>query len=37
MPKKPPMNADERGFEEGKGQFLVYQAEDGTLKLDVRL
>ena len=22
---------------QGKGQFLVYQAEDGTLKLDVRL
>ena len=31
------MNTDERGLEKAKGQFLVYQAEDGKLKLDVRL
>jgi len=29
------MNKHELG--PSKGQFLVYQAEDGTLKLDVRL
>lgn len=28
---------NEHGVEAAKGQFLVYQAEDGTLKLDVRL
>lgn len=33
---KPQMNTDERGLETAKGQFLVYQAEDGKLKLDVR-
>ena len=27
----------ENKIEQGKGQFLVYQAEDGKLKLDVRL
>jgi len=37
MPKKPQMNTDEHGLESAKGQFLVYQAEDGALKLDVRL
>jgi hypothetical protein len=37
MPKKPQMGADEHGLETAKGQFLVYQAEDGRLKLDVRL
>jgi len=31
------MNTDEHGLEKAKGQFLVYQAEDGKLKLDVRL
>jgi hypothetical protein len=35
MPKKPQMDADEHGLETAKGQFLVYQAEDGNLKLDV--
>lgn len=30
------MNTDERGLEAAKGQFLVYQAENGKLKLDVR-
>ena len=29
--------AEEHGKESAKGQFLVYQAEDGKLKLDVRL
>ncbi|UCZ55772.1 virulence RhuM family protein [Desulfurispirillum indicum] len=37
MPKKPQMDTNEDGYEPAKGQFLVYQAEDGTLKLDVRL
>ncbi len=37
MPKKPQMDTDEDGLEPAKGQFLVYQAEDGRLKLDVRL
>ena len=37
MAKKPQMNTHEYGLEPAKGQFLVYQAEDGTLKLDVRL
>jgi len=37
MPKKPQMDAEEHGLEPAKGQFLVYQAEDGRLKLDVRL
>ena len=36
MKEKPQMNAGELGSEEAKGQFLVYQAEDGQLKLDVR-
>ena len=40
MPNKskiePPLNPDEHGLEPAKGQFLVYQAEDGKLKLDVR-
>ena len=34
---KPQMDTDGHGLEQAKGQFLVYQAEDGTLKLDVRL
>jgi hypothetical protein len=34
--KEPPLNPDASGFEPAKGQFLVYQAEDGKLKLDVR-
>ena len=34
---KPQMETDGHGLEKGKGQFLVYQAEDGTLKLEVRL
>ena len=33
---KPPLNPDDNGLEHAKGQFLVYQAEDGKLKLDVR-
>ncbi len=33
---KPQGNKDEHGLEPAKGQFLVYQAEDGKLKLDVR-
>jgi hypothetical protein len=33
---KPQTNNDEYGLEPAKGQFLVYQAEDGKLKLDVR-
>ncbi len=37
MSKEPQINTDEHGLEAAKGQFLVYQAEDGTLKLDVRL
>jgi len=36
MPKKPQTGTDELGLERSKGQFLVYQAEDGKLKLDVR-
>lgn len=31
------MSINERELEEPKGQLLVYQAEDGTLKLNVRL
>jgi hypothetical protein len=34
--KEPPLNPDDHGSEPTKGQFLVYQAEDGKLKLDVR-
>ncbi len=34
--KPPPLNPDDHGWEPAKGQFLVYQAEDGKLKLDVR-
>ena len=34
--KEPPLNPDDHGLEPAKGQFLVYQAEDGKLKLDVR-
>ena len=30
-------NSENYTIEQSKGQFLVYQAEDGTLKLDVRL
>jgi hypothetical protein len=30
-------NPENHAIEQSKGQFLVYQAEDGTLKLDVRL
>ena len=30
-------SSDEFGGDEARGQFLIYQAEDGTLKLDVRL
>ena len=33
----PQMDTDGYGLEKARGQFLVYQAEDGTLKLDVRL
>ena len=33
---KPHTNSDENALEPAKGQFLVYQAEDGKLKLDVR-
>jgi len=33
---KPQGNKDEHGLESAKGQFLVYQAEDGKLKLEVR-
>jgi hypothetical protein len=33
---KPQMNTDENGLGSAKGQFLIYQAEDGKLKLDVR-
>ena len=36
MPQKPQTNA-EHGPDPAKGQFLVYQAENGELKLDVRL
>ena len=25
------------GFNSGRGQFIVYEAEDGQLKIDVRL
>jgi hypothetical protein len=32
-----PTATDEQSLEEAKGQFLVYQAENGRLKLDVRL
>lgn len=34
--KEPPSNPEDHGLEPAKGQFLVYQAEDGKLKLDVR-
>jgi hypothetical protein len=34
--KEPPLNPDDSSLESAKGQFLVYQAEDGKLKLDVR-
>lgn len=34
---EPQLNLDDHGLEQAKGQFLVYQAEDGKLKLDVRL
>lgn len=34
--KEPLLNPDDHGLEPAKGQFLVYQAEDGKLKLDVR-
>ena len=34
--KESPLNPDDYGLEPAKGQFLVYQAEDGKLKLDVR-
>ena len=37
MPKNPPTINDKHGLDSAKGQFLVYQAEDGRLKLDVRL
>ena len=37
MPKKSLGNTDEHGLEAAKGQFLIYKAEDGSLKLDVRL
>lgn len=37
MPLEPQLNTDEQGLDHAKGQFLVYQAEDGKLKLDVRL
>lgn len=33
---KPHMNNNLNGLESAKGQFLVYQTEDGKLKLDVR-
>ena len=35
--RKKVMNKKKHEIEKSKGQFLVYQAEDGTLKLDVRL
>jgi len=35
--KKSQMKVDQHGQESAKGQFLVYQAEDGKVKLDVRL
>ena len=31
------MDMNKHELEKSKGQFLVYQAEDGTLRLDVRL
>lgn len=34
---KPRMDTDKHRLEPSRGQFLVYQAEDGRLKLDVRL
>ncbi|WP_428543634.1 virulence RhuM family protein [Profundibacter sp.] len=34
--KEPPSNPEDHGLEPAKGQFLIYQAEDGKLKLDVR-
>ena len=34
--KEPPLNPEDHVSEPAKGQFLVYQAEDGKLKLDVR-
>ncbi|PIW50099.1 MAG: hydroxyacid dehydrogenase [Zetaproteobacteria bacterium CG12_big_fil_rev_8_21_14_0_65_54_13] len=34
--KEPPSNPEDHVSEPAKGQFLVYQAEDGKLKLDVR-
>ena len=34
---KPSVTTDKQGLEKAKGEFLVYQAKDGTLKLDVRL
>lgn len=37
MPSKPQKDTDGHGLEPAKGQFLVYQTEDGQLKLDVRL
>ena len=37
MSNHKPQDRDEQGLEAAKGQFLVYQAEDGKLKLDVRL
>jgi hypothetical protein len=36
MKKKSEMNKDQPGSEQAKGQFLVYQTEDGKLKQDVR-
>jgi len=33
---EPPLNPADHRLEPAKGQFLVYQAEDGKLKLDVR-
>jgi len=34
--KDPQLNSDVHEMESAKGRFLVYQAEDGKLKLDVR-
>lgn len=34
--KEPPLNPEDNRVEQPKGQFLVYQTEDGKLKIDVR-
>lgn len=35
--KEPQLHTQNHEMESAKGQFLVYQREDGSLKLDVRL